>query len=106
MSRILVLLVFLSTANSADKEYPLVAVAGIGRGEFPGTYTTELRIGRTIYVSPDSCKTELAWNGRYPARMNSRTIWLLVGSRSCKFHVTDEHPYLLHRQRPEESNEH
>jgi hypothetical protein len=106
MSRILVLLVFLSTANAADKEYPLVAVAGIGRGEFPGTYTTELRIGRTIYVSPDSCKTELAWNGRYPARMNSRTIWLLVGSRSCKFHVTDEHPYLLHRQRPEESNAH
>lgn len=102
MSRILVLLVFLSTANAADKEYPLVAVAGIGRGEFPGTYTTELRIGRTIYVSPDSCKTELAWNGRYPARMNSRTIWLLVGSRSCKFHVTDEHPYLLHRQKPEE----
>jgi hypothetical protein len=53
-------------------------VAGIGRGEFPGTYTTELRIERTIYVSPDSCKAELAWNGRYPARMNSRTIWLLV----------------------------
>ena len=102
MSRILVLVILLTAANAADREYPLVAVAGIGRGEFPGTYTTELRIGRTIYVSPDSCKAELAWNGRYPARMNSRTIWLLVGSRSCKFHATDEHPYMAHRSRPEE----
>jgi hypothetical protein len=102
MSRILVVLVLLSAAHAAGKEYPLLAVAGIGRGEFPGTYTTELRIGQTIYVSPDSCKAELAWNARYPARMHSRTIWLLVGSRSCKFHVTDEHPYMSHRQRPAE----
>jgi hypothetical protein len=105
MSRILVLAVLLTAAHAADKEYPLVAVAGIGRGEFPGTYTTELRIGRTIYVSPDLCKAELAWNGRYPARMNSRTIWVLVGSRSCKFHVTDEHPYMSHRSRPEDNEE-
>ena len=102
MSRIVAALMLLGTLHAAEKDYPLIAVAGIGRGEYAGTYITELRIGRTVYVSPDSCKAEVSWNGHYPARMNSRTIWLLVGAHSCKYRVTDEHPYLSHRERPGE----
>lgn len=88
MSRIVAVFLLLGTLNAADKEYPLIAVIGIGRGEYPGTYISELRIGRTVYVSPDSCKVGVSWNGHYPARMNSRTIWLLVGAHSRKYRVT------------------
>lgn len=102
MRRTLAIIALLGTIHAAEKDYPLTAVAGIGRGAYPGTYITEIRIGHTVYVSPDSCKANVAWNGHYPARMNSHTIWLLVGSRQCKYRVTDEHPYLDHRTRPSE----
>jgi hypothetical protein len=97
----LLILVLLGTSAAKDQDYPLTAVAGIGRGEYPGEYVTELRIGHTVYVSHDVChKADPGLNQRYPARMHDRTIWLLVGPISCKYRVLDEHPFLGHTAKP------
>jgi len=106
MKRRLLILLLLGTSvaptNSAakDRDYPLHAVVGIGRGEYPGEYVTELRIGHTVYVSHDACrKANVGFNQNYPARKDERTIWVLVGSIACKYHVWDEHPFLAHMAR-------
>jgi hypothetical protein len=101
MARFLLVLILLGSSFAKDQDYPLVAVLGIGRGQYPGEYVTELRIGRTVYVSHDAChKADPGLNKGYPARIHDQTIWLLVGSISCKYHVSDEHPFLRHSPRP------
>jgi hypothetical protein len=98
MNALVTILILACISVPKDSDYPLVAVMGINRGEYPGSYVTELKINRTVYVSLDYCrKAEVAWNASYPARMSKQTIWVLVGSQSCKYHVIDEHPYLAHR---------
>ena len=96
----LLVLALVGMSVASDQDYPLTAVIGIGRGQYPGEYVTELRIGHTVYVSHDAChKADPGLNQRYPARMHERTIWLLVGSTSCKYRVSDEHPFLGHTPR-------
>jgi hypothetical protein len=91
---------FSAKEKDKDEDYPLTAVMGINRGEYPGQYVTELRIGHTIYVSQDVCrKAEAQWNTAYPARRAKQDIWVLIGSTACKYRVTDEHPFLAHNPR-------
>jgi len=90
----------LESAIAENPDYPLTAVIGIGRGQFPGQYVTELRIGHTVYVSHDACrKASPGFNERYPARVADQTVWLLVGSTPCKYHIFDEHPFMAHTPR-------
>jgi hypothetical protein len=97
----LLILILLGSSVAKDQDYPLTAVLGIGRGKYPGEYVTEIRIGHTVYVSEDACrKADPGLNARYPARMHDRTIWVLVGSVACKYHVSDEHPFLMHTPGP------
>ena len=97
---LLLIAALLDRSVASDQDYPLKAAIGIGRGQYPGEYVTELRIGHTVYISHDSChKADPGLNQRYPARMHDRTIWLLVGSTLCKYRVSDEHPYLGHTPR-------
>src|ERR1700722_3709002 len=87
-------------AFAKDDDYRLTAVMGINRGEYPGEYVTELRIGRTVFVSQDVCrKAEAKWNKAYPARRAKQDIWVLIGSVECRYHVTDEHPFLARGSR-------
>lgn len=93
---ILILLLLLQVL--AEDRYPLIGIIGIGRGKYPGDYVTEIRIDHTIYVSADVCKAQTQQKSRYPARMEKQTVWLRVGTSVCKYHITDEHPYLSHRE--------
>ena len=85
-------------AKDKDQEqFPLTVVMGIGRGKYPGDYVTELRIGRMVYVSLDEChNAHVGMNQHYPARMHDKTIWVRVESVTCKYRVSDEHPFLKH----------
>jgi hypothetical protein len=58
---------FSAKEKDKDEDYPLTAVMGINRGEYPGQYVTELRIGHTIYVSQDVCRKRKR-NGIQPIR--------------------------------------
>jgi hypothetical protein len=97
MKQFFLILVLLGSCVASDQDYPLTAVIGIGRGQYPGEYVTELRIGHTVYISHDAChKADPGLNQRHPARMHERTIWVLVGTTSCRYRISDEHPYLGH----------
>ena len=72
------------------------ALVGIGRGKTVGSYVWELRIGRTVYVSSDSCPAAQMGQA-YPATVRKETILLQAGNHTCKLRITDSRPWLGHR---------
>src|SRR5207302_1907929 len=77
----------------ASVVYPLLAHVDIARGKNVGDVVTEIRIERTVYISPDWCAN--AEIGKtYPAQIDKghTTVRLRVGQSTCKYHVVDTRP--------------
>lgn len=79
----------------AAATYTLLAHVDFARGEHVGDVVTELRIERTVYISPDWCP-DAELGKLYPAQIDKdhSTIRLKVGERVCKYHVTGTRPFL------------
>src|SRR5260370_10032214 len=72
----------------ASVVYPLLAHVAVARGKNVGDIVTEIRIERTVYISPDWCaNAELA--KAYPAQIakGHTTVHLRVGQSTCKYHI-------------------
>ena len=83
------------TVLLASAVYTLLARVDIARGKNVGELVTEIRIERTVYISPDWC-ADAAAGTVYPAQIDKdqRTIRLQAGQAVCKYHITDTRPFL------------
>ena len=79
----------------ASVVYPLLAHVDVARGKNVGDVVTEIRIERTVYISPDWCANAEIGN-TYPAQIDKgrTTVRLRVGQSTCKYHIVDTRPFL------------
>jgi hypothetical protein len=86
----------------ASVVYPLLAHVDVARGKNVGDVVTEIRIERTVYISPDWCAN--AEIGQiYPAQIDKgrTTVRLRVGQSTCKYHIVDTRPFLRRTPSPD-----
>ena len=86
----------------ASVVYPLLAHVDVARGKNVGDVVTEIRIERTVYISPDWCAN--AEIGKtYPAQIDKghTTVRLRVGQSTCKYHIVDTRPFLRRTPSPD-----
>ena len=79
----------------ASVVYPLLAHVDVARGKNVGDVVTEIRIERTVYISPDWCAN--AEIGKiYPAQIDKghTTVRLRVGESTCRYRIVDTRPFL------------
>jgi|SRR5215467_3226573 len=100
-ARCLCTFLLLGTTVANDKrEFSVKAVLGVARGEVAGSYVTELRIGRTVYLSLDYCEAAGMF-GEYPAQVEGqKLVRLSAKNKVCKYRIFDTRPFLSHRQPP------
>jgi hypothetical protein len=67
----------ISTLVIAAVVYPLLAQIEVARGKNVGDVVTEIRIGRTVLISPDWCADAKVGNA-YPAEINKDHTTLRV----------------------------
>jgi hypothetical protein len=81
--------------------YPLLAHIEVARGKNIGDVVTEIRIGRTVLISPDWCADAKVGN-TYTAEINKdhTTLRVRVGQSVCKYHIVDTRPFLRHTPAP------
>jgi len=86
----------------ASVVYPLLAHVDVARGKNVGDVVTEIRIERTVYISPDWC-ADAEIGKTYPAQIDKghTTIRLRVGQNVCKYHIVDARPFLRHTPAPD-----
>jgi len=101
MTRFWIIFFLLGMAAASDnRDFPVKAVLGVAKGESAGSYVTELRIDRTVYLSTDYC-VAAGMFGEYPAHVeNAKIVRLSAGNKVCKYRIFDIRPFLSHRQRP------
>jgi hypothetical protein len=96
MRALFVVFVLVAASYAQDSTQAWV---GIAKGdEGVGSYFTEIRIGRTVYVSHDYCEAAGYVGGPYSARVDTRKniIQLHAGKKLCIYHILDSHPLLKH----------
>lgn len=96
-----VVLFWLGVATASEKpDFTLKATIGVGKGDFAGSYVTELRIDRTVYLSKDYCAAAGMF-GEYPAQVeNEKIVRLSAGKKICRYRVFDTRPFLRHGAKP------
>ncbi len=86
----------------ASVVYPLLAHVDVARGKNVGDIVTEIRIERTVYISPDWCANAEIGKA-YPAQIDKShtTVRLRVGQSTCKYHIVDTRPFLRRTPSPD-----
>ena len=86
----------------ASVVYPLLAHVDVARGKNVGDVVTEIRIERTVYISPDWC-ADAEIGKTYPAQIDKghTTVRLRVGQSTCKYHIVDTRPFLRRTPSPD-----
>lgn len=86
----------------ASVVYPLLAHVDVARGKNVGDVVTEIRIERTVYISPDWCANAEIGKA-YPAQIDKghTTVRLRVGESTCKYHIVETRPFLRRTPSPD-----
>lgn len=86
----------------ASVVYPLLAHVDVARGKNVGDVVTEIRIERTVYISPDWC-ADAEIGKAYPAQIDKghTTVRLQVGQSTCKYRIVDTRPFLRRTPSPD-----
>jgi hypothetical protein len=79
----------------ASVVYSLLAHVDVARGKNVGDIVSEIRIDRTVYISPDWCADATAGT-IYPAQIDKdqKTVRVQLGQTVCKYHIVDTRPFL------------